>query len=120
MQVIVAQQIITASMIPISYRKLWIDKFITWSFYWVIFGVVQSVLIGFLYYLQEDRQSKLKGQRLSIVSKGSIGEMAETTENDFAIPPPLVGTDSPQVQKIEHWFYRFSLRKVDSKCISIY
>jgi len=55
--VVVAQQIVTSDMTPISDRRLWLDKFVAWSFYWVLFGVVQSVVIGCVYYIRQDREA---------------------------------------------------------------
>ena len=52
--VVVAQQIATGGTIPISNERLWIDKFIGWSFYWVIVGLVESVFVGYLYFLRQD------------------------------------------------------------------
>ena len=53
--VVVAQSITTVGMIPVSNERLWLDKFIGWSFYWVIVGLVESVLVGYLYFLREDK-----------------------------------------------------------------
>jgi hypothetical protein len=44
--VIVAQQIVTADLMPVSDEGLWLDKFVGWSFYWVICVLVESVLIA--------------------------------------------------------------------------
>lgn len=41
--VVVAQQIATSGMIPVSNERLWIDKFVGWSFYWVFVGLLESV-----------------------------------------------------------------------------
>ncbi|CAB9509675.1 receptor subunit alpha-type acr-16 [Seminavis robusta] len=57
--VVVAQQIATGGTIPISNERLWIDKFIGWSFYWVIVGLVESVIIGYIYFLREDKAAQL-------------------------------------------------------------
>eukprot|EP00536_Pseudo-nitzschia_multiseries_P011641 jgi/Psemu1/289819/fgenesh1_pg.407_\ len=46
--VVVAQQIVTASLIVISNERLWIDKLVGWSFYWVLFTMVESAVIGCL------------------------------------------------------------------------
>ena len=67
-------------MIPVSNQKLWIDKFVGWSFYWVIFGLVQSVLIGFIYYLREDRESREAERRRSTISIGSREELMESLD----------------------------------------
>lgn len=52
--VVVTQQIMTGDLIPVSDEFLWIDKFVGWSFYWVIFGLVESVLVGYIYFIRED------------------------------------------------------------------
>lgn len=52
--VVVAQQIATGGMIPMSNERLWVDKFVGWSFYWVIVGLVESVFVGYLYFLRQD------------------------------------------------------------------
>ncbi|CAB9516021.1 Neuronal acetylcholine receptor subunit alpha [Seminavis robusta] len=56
--VVVAQQIATGGMIPISNERLWIDKFIGWSFYWIILGLVESVAVGYLYFFRKDKAEK--------------------------------------------------------------
>lgn len=66
--VVVAQQIVTTGMTPVSNQRLWLDKFVSWSFYWVLFGVIQSVLIGFIYFLREDHVAKREEKRLSTMS----------------------------------------------------
>ena len=58
--VVVAQQIATGGLIPVSNERLWIDKFIGWSFYWVVVGLVESVLVGYLYFMREDKDAKLR------------------------------------------------------------
>lgn len=67
--VVVAQQIVTGDLVPVSNERLWIDKFIGWSFYWVIVGLVESVFVGYLYFLRQDKATKTlmleKEQRLS-------------------------------------------------------
>lgn len=61
--VVVAQQIVTSGMTPISDQNLWLDKFVGWSFYWVLVGVIESVLIGFLFYVREDKLAKDEERR---------------------------------------------------------
>lgn len=56
--VVVPQQILTTGMIQVSNQQLWFNKFVSWSFYWVLFRVIQSVLIGFIYFIQEDCVAK--------------------------------------------------------------
>lgn len=56
--VVVAQQIVTSGMTPISDQKLWLDKFVSWSFYWVLVGVIQSVLVGVLFFIREDKDNR--------------------------------------------------------------
>ena len=63
--VIVAHQIVTVGMIPVSNRTLWINKFIAWSFYWVLVALVQSVFVGFIYFLNQDFDAKQERNRES-------------------------------------------------------
>lgn len=58
--VVVAQQIATGGLVPVSNERLWIDKFIGWSFYWVVVGLVESVFVGYLYFMREDKYAKAK------------------------------------------------------------
>ena len=127
--VVVAQQIITSSMIVISNVSLWIDKFVGWSFYWVLFTMVQSVVIGFLYYVREDREAKKENKRLSMMSlearaimmSGARGDDEEVPLTDhledtgnratFTKDKPTAhgGGDTSQTFR----FCDISLRKVD-------
>jgi hypothetical protein len=56
--VVVAQQIVTTDLTPISNQKLWLDKFVTYSFYFVLIGVIQSVAIAFLHFKRQDIEKK--------------------------------------------------------------
>lgn len=49
-------------MIPVSNERLWIDKFIAWSFYWVIVGLLESVFVGYIFFLREDQYNN-KGRK---------------------------------------------------------
>lgn len=90
--VMVAQQIITTELLPVSDERLWIDKFVGWSFYWVIFGLVESVIVGYIFFVREDSEPPLGGaatiqntetmQNTSIVADDGIpGEHTEL-QND--------------------------------------
>lgn len=61
--VVVAQQIVTNDLLPTTSEKLWIDKFIAWSFYWVIFGVVESVVMAYFFTLEEHAEEERKKER---------------------------------------------------------
>merc|ERR1719343_685821 len=50
--VVVTNQIVTTGMTPISNQRLWLDKFVAHSFYFVLWGVIQSVMVGFLYFIR--------------------------------------------------------------------
>ena len=75
--VVVAQQIVTSGLTPISDQRLWLDKFVGWSFYWVLFGVIQSVCIGFLYYIREDRMARKQHKRLTLMSPAARVSMMD-------------------------------------------
>ena len=83
--VVVAQQIVTVGMTPVSDQRLWLDKFVAWSFYWVLFGVVQSVLIGFLFYIREDRQARKEHRRLSMMNTRERKAMMRRAEARRAV-----------------------------------
>jgi len=78
--VVVAQQIVTTGMTPVSNQRLWLDKFVGWSFYWVLFGVIQSVLIGFIYFIREDYVAKREEKRLSTMSSSERAIMMKKEE----------------------------------------
>jgi len=61
--VVVAQQIITSDLIPVSDEYLWIDKFVSWSFYWVIFGLAESVFVDYLFFIREDTTPQQQQQQ---------------------------------------------------------
>jgi len=120
--VVVAQQIVTISLIPVSNQNLWIDKFISWSFYWVIFGLVQSVLIGFLYYVREDHEAKTVGRRLegmSAESREDVVETAETNDGSNSDSSSNTKERASTKERAKKWFYSCRLRKFDCKCSNV-
>ncbi len=117
--VIVAQQIVTIDLSPVSNQLLWLDKFVSWSFYWVVFGVLQSVIIGFMYYLQEDRLEKEEKveRRSMLLQLEDLKKAEEAAEESMALADGQEGEIS---QKHEHksapkkgCLYTVSLRKID-------
>ena len=129
--VVVAQQIVTSELIVISNVRLWIDKFVGWSFYWVLFTMVQSVVIGYLYYLREDREAKIHNKRLSIMNLDDRAAMMmngahradeevlpltehleEAVKHDTAVKDELVAQKASNNSR-SYCFFKFSLRKVD-------
>lgn len=112
--VVVAQQIVTAGMIPISNQKLWLTNFVAYSFYFVLIGVVESVLIGFLYFVREDKESKK--------------ERAKLEETDEVEIQPLMkeqGEKSPDDKNtkkdscLKNFLYTVRLRRVDMVALTI-
>jgi len=126
--VVVAQQIVTSGLTPVSDQRLWMDKFVAWSFYWVLFGVVQSVSIGFLFYVREDRQAHKENKRLTMMSvearkymmKRAAAEqetaVASTTEENSEEERMMMLTTHHEKESVslkDCFFYTFSLRKFD-------
>lgn len=125
--VVVAQQIVTVGLSPVSNQRMFMDKFVAWSFYWVLFGVVQSVIIGFLQYAREDRQAKKENQRLSMMSvkesKSMMMQLEEIKKAEEAAeermglaehPEEGLQEDVPKTPPAkDSWIYTFSLRKFD-------
>jgi hypothetical protein len=75
--VVVAQHIVTTSLIPVSNQMLWIDKFVGWYFYWVLVGLVESAIVGYIYYMREDREAKRLKKRLRLMSAGARDAMMD-------------------------------------------
>ena len=84
--VVVAQQFITNNLIPISDAPLWIDKFIAWSFYWVLLMLIESVLVGFVYFLRhgEDEEDNMDDKQAGHETAASKqDDILTTQENDI-------------------------------------
>jgi hypothetical protein len=144
--VVVAQQIVTSGLTPISNQRLWLDKFVAWSFYWVLFGVIQSVCIGFLYYIREDRMARKENKRLTLMSlparESMMGRARAAAEEEAAAEEAgrypkensaasrgreeaeMMLTDSTLVEERREgccgdFLYTFSLRKLDIISLTI-
>ena len=86
--VVVAQQIVTSELMPVSNQRLWLGSFVAWSFYWVLFGVIQSVVIGFLFYIREDRRGGDDEDRV-----GLGGSNHDPEEETGLVPPPTTADE---------------------------
>ena len=73
--VIVAQQIVTSDLLPVSDQKLWLGEFTTLSFYWVFMSVIQSVLVVFLYYIRVDHQAKKESKNIELMHSNARGSI---------------------------------------------
>jgi len=120
--VVVAQQIVTVNLTPVSNQKLWMERFVAYSFYWVLFGVVESVLIGFLFYFREDRKNKRESTEAE--ETRHIGEVAEERkaltdpQEDDALEKLQETPSSPSSLK-DGFLQTFDLRKLDMLCLFI-
>jgi len=55
--VIVAEQIVTSELTPVSDRRMFMDKYVSYSFYIILgFVIIPSILIGFLHYVRENEE----------------------------------------------------------------
>ena len=52
--VIIAQDISTSTLLPITDQRLWITTFLVGSFYWVLATNLESVFVAWLYFLGDD------------------------------------------------------------------
>merc|ERR1711971_1016675 len=125
--VIIASQIVTFDLVPVSSRWLWIDKIIAWSFYWVVFVVIQSVVVGYLYYLREDHEAKTLSRRNSFTREDARANMMSdlTALRDSKLDEQYDpgkderensnGKQNPVIlsEKKHSCFYTLSLRKFD-------
>jgi len=138
--VVVAQQLITVDLSPVSNQRLWMKTFVSLSFYWLFFVIVQSVIIGFLYYIREDHQAKKEGKRLSMMLPGGEERQAlmgrsqeqeeDSNEEENALQETtksspdgveMAGEDDlpnkTEPTKKDHFLYTFSLRRFDMWCL---
>ena len=118
--VVVAQQIVTSELSPVSNQLLWLDKFVGWSFYWVLIGVIQSVLISFLYVLQEERSEKeeKRERRSMLVHLEDRMNEEEAAEEQMALANHQEGALSKAKKPKKSTrkccsIYNISLRRVD-------
>ncbi|VEU38808.1 unnamed protein product [Pseudo-nitzschia multistriata] len=134
--VVVAQQIVTSDKLPVSDQPLWLDKFVGRSFYWVLVPVVQSALVGFLYFLREDRQATKENKNLELMSmsarlsmmrraaskrneKAYTEDEATGEEQEALVDPTLQLTDAVSTMQKENFLYTFSFRKFDMICLAL-
>ena len=76
--VIVAQQIVTSGMLPVSEAHLWVEKYIQWSFYWVIFCIVESIAVGYIFFLEEHIRMERRGPK-----KNNDGQQSQQDEPEM-------------------------------------
>ena len=140
--VIVAQQIVTGGLLPVSDQRLWLGEFVSWSFFWVLTSVIQSALVGFLHYVRIDLQAKKESKHLDLMNSNASGSMmlrasAAAAEYDADAAEAAEAVEAPEEQNSltqqhdkaqnippaslssqqnDSWFYTFSLRKFDAFC----
>ena len=120
--VVVAQQIVTSGMTPISDQALWLDKFVAWSFYWVLAGVIQSVIVGFLFYIREDKECQDEAKRKQL---GATAEELEPLSMETIDEPKTNETDSESTKDcciVSLWkmfVYKVPLRRLDMLSLAI-
>lgn len=102
--VIIAQDIATASLLPITDKQLWINTFVEGSFYWVLITNLESVFVAWLYYLGDDNDdqicTKTKSKEETQETKSANGDVddEEDTKSNLissrvAVKPMLQGDD---------------------------
>jgi len=118
--VVVAQQIITSDMLPVSDERLWLGTFVAYSFFWVLYCVIQSIIVGFLFFIREDRQEKkaqsqhseMIEQEADAVKREEKMTLTKHEENGVVafVAEPHASHSRP---KKDSCFYTFSMRKFD-------
>jgi len=76
--VVVAQQILTSELTPVSSNRLWLQYFTMASFYFVLVGVIQSVIIGFLFFVRKDRRGDNRASYRNVRQEDDDDEQADT------------------------------------------
>jgi hypothetical protein len=110
--VIVAQQIVTVDLTPVSDEGLWLDKFVGWSFYWVCFVLMESVLIGYLLFIFEDspeppihmRGGTVEACDSMLQPLPTIQDREEETAEEESLPP---STTNSTFKKNQSWSFGY-------------
>ena len=56
--VIIAQDISTSTLLPITDKRLWVNTFVVASFYWVLITNLESVFVAWLYFVGDEHDEK--------------------------------------------------------------
>ena len=89
----VASDITTQTKLPVTEERLWIDVLIIGSFYWMLVGLIESVIMGFLFFYYDDdvdsdknKSSSNNNKNSNTVSRSNNEERSKSlptiTEND--------------------------------------
>ena len=83
--VIIAQDIVTSTLLPISDERLWINVLLNGSFYWVLITLLESVFVMWLLFVNDDGSHSIlgdgtlqeqKAKRLSAAAQGDADSSA--------------------------------------------
>ena len=136
--VIVAQQIVSSGLLPVSDAYMWIDKYVGWSFYWVIFGLIESVAMGYFYFIREDCRGQ-HNQKPGDSQAPPNAEQHSVNNDDFDTPQdsnlinsqvPETNNDSQQAPPnkrgwmltprfVRNWEEKVALRRIDHICFFV-
>ncbi len=129
--VAVAQKIAVSRLMPISDKRIWIVEFVGTSFIWIAVTLLETVFIVGIATLRTNRQeAQEKAEKegsgktvkrytwsntiLGRSNNSSRRESPKETEQWIEEEDPT--TLEEKVEEEEHWFWTFSLRKVDFVC----
>jgi hypothetical protein len=113
--VIVASSIVTGDLLPVSNEKLWISQFVGLSFYWVVFGLIESVALAYVYFIREDENGKTsaKQQQEEGIPQGDtntpLSELESTTKQ-------AAQETVQQPVSRRNFIHSYPLRRVDHFC----
>ena len=113
--VIVAQQIITSSLLPVSYNKLFLDKLVQWSFYWVVVVILESAFIGFIYFYRQDKledaENDAPDEEVNEEERRPLSKSARQDETQVTTSESHPGCFSKFrnmiLRMIPRWFWKF-------------
>lgn len=83
--VIIAQDISTSTLLPITDKRLWINMFVVGSFYWVLITNLESVFVAWLYFVGDEDHYDDRHKRGGSV-KDKERENGRTNDNAGAAP----------------------------------
>jgi hypothetical protein len=94
----VTQKITTSRLLPVTNEKLWLVDYVSGSFYFIVFTIVESLFKFIILYMREERQKEEAGRE-----EADDERPQEDTQESKRLPLPPI-------------FYTFSLRKMDVIC----
>jgi hypothetical protein len=96
--VIIAQDIATANLLPITDQRLWINTFVVGSFYWVLICNLESVFVAWLFFMgdEHDEKARLEAEKKATEKQNTNGKTGNSTREQDPIVTDVAAGSSFQ------------------------